>query len=105
MYILCNGMPPWSFSHSNEAGPIHLISPVHSLESAVSTVPCRVQAVQTPNCETFPCGGQEQEQLVNTAPPQLPDCVFISFPCGSAASSKVEIPFELIFCKFFKIIL
>ena len=50
------------------------ILPVHGLELAVllavSTMPCRVLA---PNCKFFQCGGQEQEQLVNTAPPQLPE--------------------------------
>ena len=46
------------------------ILPVHSLESAVSTIPCRVRP---PNCKKFPYDGQEQEQLVNIGPPPHPE--------------------------------
>ena len=70
-----------------------LILPVHSLEWAGSTIACQVQPL---NCKTFSCGGQEQEQLVNNAPPQLPE--LISFPCKPLISSKVEMPSDLLIC-------
>ena len=63
----------------------------------------------------FPYGGQEQELLVSSAPLQLPkqplhkpevaqNSLYISFLCWPVAKSKVEMPFKLLFCKFFKII-
>ena len=46
------------------------ILPVHSLVSAVSTIPCQVRP---PNCKKFPYDGQEQEDLVNIGPPPPPE--------------------------------
>ena len=92
-----NGIPPWTFSHSNEAAPqpIHLLH-CHWLayfdcthqkdSSADSTISCWGLPS---NCKTFPCGGQEQEQLVNTAPPQLPRLCLHKFSllaCGQQQS-------------------
>ena len=116
MYISYYGIPPWIFSHYNTADLELLLSifstvvgspilPVHSLELAVllafPTMPCRVLP---PNCKVFQCGGQEQEQLVNTAPPQLPELRLHKFSCGPAASFKVDMPFKLPFCRCFMII-
>ena len=62
MYISCNGIPPWIFFHSNAAVPVHFlhcgdsvvcspILPVHSLESAVTTISCRIRPR---NCKKLP---------------------------------------------------
>ena len=74
-----------------------LLSASQSLEWAVSTILClRACRVLLQNCKTFLCGEQEQEQSVNAVPPhRCPKCVFISFPCGPAASSTVAMPLEL----------
>ena len=54
--------------------------PVHSLVSAVSTIPCLVQPPNS-KLETFPCYGQEQEhwQMVIIAPPPLPELYRLKF--------------------------
>ena len=50
----------------------------------------------------IPCSGQEQEQLVNTAPPQLPELRVHKISRWPAA--KIEMPSELPFCGCFVII-
>ena len=44
------------------------ILPAHSLETAISTIPL---LTLQPSCKIFPCDEQEQEQVINTAAPQL----------------------------------
>ena len=53
--------------------------PVCSLVWAVSTVTIPCWFWQQ-NGKTFSYGGQEQEQLINTAPPQLPELSHHKFP-------------------------
>ena len=107
MYILCNGIPPWNFSHSNEAAPIHFLHccrladfactqpRIGSFNNSLSG-----SSVRPPNCKTFPCGGQQQEQLVNLAPPhcpQLHELRLHKFPLLISDKQQNR-------CEFFKII-
>ena len=106
MFISLKCILLWTFSHPTQ---LHLslfstvvgspVLPVHSLELAISTIPCRDLQ---PNCKNIPCCGLEQEQLVNTAP--LPELRLLKFSLGPAASSKVEMLFEVPFCTQFLLI-
>ena len=86
-----------SHSRANSAANIHFstvirssILPEHSPKSAVATIPCRARPL---NCKNFPYDRQEQDRLVNTARPLLPD--FISFPSlESRPSARVTCPSE-----------
>ena len=82
------------------------IRSVRSLESAISTIPCRIQP---PDGKIFPYDGHEQEHLVSSALPRRPKLRLDKFPLQTPrlrplAHSTVRMPFELPFCGCFKII-